>query len=161
MRLRIVTAVVSLLSALTFAAYSQDAPAASNVPAVKASDFDPPLSAGKQRTYDHTASSVATAVREAMKSGQFKLLSEEKVQAVTVFEAVIRSWRNVPSRDKVRIVVDPVSEQQTAVRVFWRAASTFTPGSPGDPTAEGLYFQAIESRLRGYGVRTAAKTGEK
>lgn len=143
MRLRMVTAVVSLLTALTSAAYSQDAPAASNVPVAKASDFNPPLSAGKQRTYDHSACSVATAVREAMKSGQFKLLSERPVKSVTVFEAIIRSWRNMPARDKVRIVVDPVSEKQTAVRVFWRAASTFAPGT----TAEELYFQAIESRL--------------
>jgi hypothetical protein len=144
MRLCIATAVVSLLTALTPAAYSQDAPAASNVPVVvKASDFNPPLSAGKQRTYDHSASSVATALREAMTSNQFKLLSEQTVQSVTVFEAIIRSWRNMPDRDKVRIVVDPVSETRTAVRVFWRAASTFAPGS----IAEELYFQAIEMRL--------------
>ena len=143
MRLRMVTAVVSLLTALISSAYAQEAAPASNAPVVEASDFKPPLSAGKQRTYDHSASNVSTAVREAMKSGQFKLLSEQTVQSVTVFEAIIRSWRYMPARDKVRIVVDPVSEKQAAVRVFWSASSTFAPGS----TAEELYFQAIELRL--------------
>ena len=63
---------------------------------------------------------------------------------MTVFEAIVTSWRNMQERDKVRIVVEPLSEKQTAVRVYWRAAASFPPGSP----AENLYFQAIESRLK-------------
>src|SRR3954469_11178062 len=99
MRLRMVAAVVSLLTALILAASSQDAPAASNVPVLEASGVNPPLSAGKQRTYKDSASTVAAAVREAMTSGQFKLLSEQTVQSVTVFEAINRSWRSMPERD--------------------------------------------------------------
>jgi hypothetical protein len=144
MRLRAVTAMVFLLAAVVPAAYAQDTPAASNSPVVRASDFKPPLSAGKQRKYDQTASTVAKAVREAMKSGPFKLLSEQAVGLMTVFEAITRSSRNMQARDKVRIVVEPLSEKQTAVRVLWPAAAGFPPGS----TAEDLYFRAIELRLK-------------
>jgi hypothetical protein len=79
-----------------------------------------------------------------MKSGQFKLLTEQTVESMTVFEAMVNSWRNMPARDKVRIVVEPLSEKSTAVRISWQAAATFPPGSSG----ENLYFQAIESRLK-------------
>lgn len=144
MRLGIATAIVFLLAAVILAAYPQDTPAASNGPVVKASDFKPPLSAGKQRKYAETASTVAKAVREAMQSGQFKLLSAQTVESMTVFEAITNSVRNMQERDQVRIVVEPLSEKQTAVRVFWRAAASFSP----DSTAENLYFQAIESRLK-------------
>ena len=144
MRLGIVTAIVSLLAAVVPAAYPQDTPAASSAPVVKASAFKPPLSAGKQRKYDQTASTVTKAAREAMQCGQFKLLSEQTVGLMTVFEAIVTSWRNMQERDKVRIVVEPLSEKQTAVRVYWRAAASFSPGS----SAENLYFQAIESRLK-------------
>lgn len=152
MRLRTVIAIVSLLAAVALAAclgpvqrtYPQDNPARSNASVVTASDFKPPLSAGKQRKYDQPASTVAKAVRQAMTSGQFRLLSEQTVGLMIVFEAVTTSWRNMPARDKVRIVVDPVSEKQTAVRVLWRAAASFAPGT----TAEELYFQAIELRLK-------------
>jgi hypothetical protein len=136
MRSGIVTAIVSLLSAIVPAAYPQDTPAISNAPVVKASDFKPLLSAGKQRKYDQTASTVANAVREAMKSGQFKLLSQQTVGLMTVFEAITTSERNIQERDKVRIVVEPLSEKQTALRVLWRAAASFSPGS----SAENLSF---------------------
>ena len=44
---------------------------------------------------------MATAVRDAMKSGQFQLLNEQTVESMTAFEAVVKSWRNMPARDKV------------------------------------------------------------
>jgi hypothetical protein len=34
---------------------------------------------------------VATAVRDAMKSGQFKLLNEQTVESMTVFEAIVNT----------------------------------------------------------------------
>jgi len=48
------------------------------------------------------------------------------------------------ARDKVRIVVEPLSERRTVVRVVWLGAAEFSP----DATAENLYFWAIESRLK-------------
>jgi hypothetical protein len=115
-----------------------------NETTVTVGDFKPPLSAGKQRKYDRSPEAVSAAVRDAMRSGHFQLLSEQPVGAVRVFEAMTRSIRNMQSRDKVRIVVDPISRTQTAVRVTWPAAGGFVP----DATAESLYFRAIESRLK-------------
>jgi len=43
-----------------------------------------------------------------------------------------------------RLADKPLSAKQVAVRVLWPAASNLPPGS----TAESLYFQAIESRLK-------------
>jgi len=145
MRLATVAAVtVFLLAALVPAASAQDSSAAPKTGTLKASEIKPPLSAGIQRRYDKSPQTVAAAVRDAMKSGQFRLLSEQAVESMTVFEAITRSWRNMPARDKVRIVVEPISERQAALRVYWPAASSFPPGS----TAESLYFQAIESHLK-------------
>ena len=145
MRLATVAAVpVFMLAALVPAASAQDGSAAQKTGTLKASEFKPPLSAGIQRRYDKSPQTVAAAVRDAMKAGQFRLLSEQPVESMTVFEAIVRSWRNMPTRDKVRIVVEPISEKQTAVRVYWAAASSFQPGS----SAEGLYFLAIESHLK-------------
>ena len=145
MRLATVAAVpVFLLAALVPAASAQDSSAAPKTGTLKASEFKPPLSAGKQRLYDRSPQTVAAAVRNAMKAGQFRLLSEQPVESMTVFEAITRSTRNMPARDKARIVVEPISEKQTAVRVYWAAASSFPPGS----TAETIYFQAIESHLK-------------
>jgi hypothetical protein len=144
MKLHKVGLLVFLLAGTVTAASSQKPPAVAKTPAVKASDFKPPLSTGKQRLYDRSSEAVATAVRDAMKSGQFQLLNEQTVESMTVFEAMVNSWRNMPARDKVRIVVEPLSEKSTAVRVSYPAAASFPPGSTG----ENLYFQAIESRLK-------------
>lgn len=144
MRLGTMAAIMLLLAVIVPVAVAQDTAAVVKTAAVKASDFKPPLSAGKQREYDKSSAALASAVRDAMKSGQFRLVSEQTVEAMTVFEAVTTSWRNMEARDKVRIVVEPLSEKQTAVRVLWPAASSFPPGS----TAENLYFQAIEARLK-------------
>jgi hypothetical protein len=144
MNLHKVGLLVFVLSATVTAVSSQEPPAGKTAAVKKPSDFKPPLSAGKQRLYDRSSGDVATAVRGAMKSGQFKLLTEQTVESMTVFEAMVNSWRNMPARDKVRIVVEPLSEKSTAVRISWQAAATFPPGSSG----ENLYFQAIESRLK-------------
>ena len=109
--------------------------------------FQPPLSAGKQRRYDQSAATVAVAVRDAMKSGQFRLLNERTVASMTAFEAIIHSSRSVQGRDNVRIVVEPLSKSQAVVHVAWLAAAGFTPGSAG----EDVYFRAIEGRLALYG----------
>jgi hypothetical protein len=136
---------VFLLAGTVTAASSQENPAAAKTAATKkASDFKPALSVGKPRLYDRSSEAVATAVRDAMKGGQFQLLNEQTVESMTVFEAMVKSWRNMPARDKVRIVVDPLSEKSTAVRVSWPAAASFPPGSSG----QNLYFEAIESRLK-------------
>lgn len=145
MKMHNVGLLVLLLAGTVTAAPFQESPAGGKTAAVKkASDFKPPLSAGKQRQYDRSSAEVATAVRDAMNSGQFKLLTEQTVESVTVFEAMVHSWRNMPARDKVRIVVEPLSQKSTAVRVSWQAAASFPPGSTG----ENLYFQAIEFRLK-------------
>jgi hypothetical protein len=145
MKLHKVGLLVFLLVGTVTAASSQEPPAAGKTAVVKkASDFKPPLSAGKQRLYDRSSADVATAIRDAMRSGQFKLLNEQSVESMTVFEAIVNAWRYIPARDKVRIVVEPLAEKSTAVRVSWPAAATFPPGSSG----ENLYFQAIESRLK-------------
>ncbi len=65
------------------------------------------------------------------KSGQFQLLNEQTVDSMTVFEAIVKSWRNMPAHDKVRIVVEPFSEKSTAVHVSYPAAARFRPVQPG------------------------------
>ena len=109
--------------------------------------FDPPLSAGKVRHYEHPYSTMLTAVREAVGRGPRELVSEEVVNGQTT---VIQA-RNRPSfssgrpaaQGQFRIVVE-AKDARVDVRVFWPAAATFG-GSGG---GEELIFADIEARLK-------------
>jgi len=147
---------VTALSPKALAAYAQEPLAAKKpTPIATAPKFSPPLSIRKERRYDRDFASVEAAVRDAMKSLRYELLKEQKVESRS-FEAVFRpdgagtdrarSARYLPGRDSVRIVLEPVSEKRTAVRVFYAAATVFDPGPWAYSKADGI-FRMIEARL--------------
>jgi hypothetical protein len=103
--------------------------------------YDPPLTAGKERVYTAAYATVVDAIRKTVSTGPREMVREENAGADTlVVNARYRpsfSSSRPAYAGQFRAVVESKAEGKVAVRIHW-------PANPGDAD---LIFRDLETLL--------------